>query len=256
MNPNNIISKLKRHHEVYTDDALAKALSVTQSAIAQWKTRGVPKRILVEYSAILSNEDIYTDEIPNEILRKYNIKITGTGEKGKKTDIPIEQGDSPVDANYIIELQKDKIEYLQKELAEKNALIKHKPKERPETLDEVSDMLHDASERWNWVFYKTDKPMSCTRKGIFRNVNPALCKLLGYSEDEMLGKSLLEFIHPDDHKRAVIEMKKSTRDVKLRICKSNGKYCNMNIEAQEFGTNGNTFSIGLITCCDEGCPDL
>ena len=228
------IIKLKNFLKIYTDDALAKALKISPSAVAQWYNRGIPQRFMIEYEEI----------------------ITGTGEKVKTLDIPIEQGDSPVDANYIIELQKDKIEYLQKELAEKNALIKHKPKERPETLDEVSDMLHDASERWNWVFYKTDKPMSCTRKGIFRNVNPALCKLLGYSEDEMLGKSLLEFIHPDDHKRAVIEMKKSTRDVKLRICKSNGKYCNMNIEAQEFGTNGNTFSIGLITCYDEGCPDL
>ena len=161
-----------------------------------------------------------------------------------------------VDVEYIVGLQKDKITYLEKELVEKNALIKRKPKERPKTLDEISDMLHDASERWNWVFYKTDKPMSCTRKGILRNVNPALCKLLGYGEDEMLGKSLLEFIHPDDHKRAVREMKKSTRNIQLRVCKSNGKYCNMYIQAQEFGTNGNTFSVGMLSCCEKGCPDL
>jgi len=228
------IIKLKNFLKIYTDDALAKALKISPSAVAQWYNRGIPQRFMIEYEEI----------------------ITGTGEKGKKTDIPIEQGDSPVDANYIIELQKDKIEYLQKELAEKNALIKHKPKERPETLSEISDMLNDASKQWSWVFYHTDKPMSCTRKGILRNVNPALCKLLGYSEDEMLGKSLLEFIHPDDHKVALEEIKKSTRNIQLRVCKSNGKYCNMNIEAQEFGVNGNTFSVGLITCCEKGCPDL
>jgi PAS domain S-box-containing protein len=188
--------------------------------------------------------------------------LTGKGEPTKKIinipkkDIQIEEGDSPVDANYIIELQKDKIEYLQKELAEKNALIRHTPKTKPETLNEISDMLNDASKQWSWVFYKTDKPMSCTRKGILRNVNPALCKLLGYTEDEMLGKSLLEFVHPDDHKVALEEIKKSTRNIQLRVRKSNGKYCKMNIEAQEFGTNGNTFSIGLITCCEKGCPDL
>ena len=184
--------------------------------------------------------NVYSEEI--QIID--NIKITG-----KDNTMNIE-------AKYIMELQKDKIEYLQKELAEKNALIKHKPKDEPQTLDEISNMLHDASKQWSWVFYKTDKPMSCARKGILRNVNPALCKLLGYSEDEMIGKDLLEFIHLDDHKRAVKEIKKSTREIQLRIRKSNGKYCNMNIEAQEFGTNGNTFSIGLITCCEKGCPDL
>jgi len=184
--------------------------------------------------------NVYSEEI--QIID--NIKITG-----KDNTMNIE-------AKYIMELQKDKIEHLQKELAEKNALIKHKPKDEPQTLDEISNMLHDASKQWSWVFYKTDKPMSCARKGIFRNVNPALCKLLGYSEDEMIGKDLLEFIHLDDHKRAVKEIKKSTREIQLRIRKSNGKYCNMNIEAQEFGTNGNTFSIGLITCCEKGCPDL
>ena len=228
------IIKLKSYLKIYTDDALAKALKISPSAVAQWYNRGIPQRFMIEYEEI----------------------ITGTGEKGKTLDIPIEQGDSPVDANYIIELQRDKIEYLQKELAEKNQLIKHKPKERPETLDEISEMLHDSLKQFSFVFYNSDKPMSCTRKGILRNVNPALCTLVGYTEDEMLGKSLLEFIHPDDHKRALIEMKKSTQNIKLRVRKSNAKYCNMNIEAQEFGTNGNTFSIGLITCCEKGCPDL
>lgn len=82
MNPNNIINKLKKHHKVYTDDALAKALNVTQPAIAQWKSRGVPKRILVEYSVILFNEDFYSDEIP----RYMNlIPVLGIADAGKGT---------------------------------------------------------------------------------------------------------------------------------------------------------------------------
>ena len=83
MNPNNIINKLKRHHKVFTDDALAKALSVTQPAIAQWKTRGVPKRILVEYSVILSNEDVYTNEIPRDMNL---IPVVGIADAGKGID--------------------------------------------------------------------------------------------------------------------------------------------------------------------------
>jgi PAS domain S-box-containing protein len=215
--------------------AISKKSGISRSTLYNW-LNGSPVRDRNLGKLI----DVYGEEI--QIVG--NINIT---EKDSLMNVDVE---------YIVGLQKDKITYLEKELVEKNALIKRKPKERPKTLDEISDMLHDASERWNWVFYKTDKPMSCTRKGILRNVNPALCKLLGYGEDEMLGKSLLEFIHPDDHKRAVREMKKSTRNIQLRVCKSNGKYCNMYIQAQEFGTNGNTFSVGMLSCCEKGCPDL
>jgi len=143
---------------------------------------------------------------------------------------------------------------LGKELAEKNDLVNSKQK-RPSGIKEISDMLHNASEQWSWVFYHTDKPMSCTRKGTLRNVNPALCKLLGYTEDEMLGKNLLEFIHPDDHKRAVIEIKKAERNIKVRVKKSSGNYCMVKITAQEFGVNGHKFSVALITCIQKGCPD-
>jgi len=188
----------------------------------------------------------------DKLINVYSEEIQIVG------NINLTEKDSPmnVDVEYIVGLQKDKITYLEKELAEKNALIKHKPKNKPQTLDEVSDMLSDASKRWNWVFYKTDKPMSCTRKGILRNVNPALCKILGFNEDEMLGKSLLEFIHPDDHDDAIQEINKKTRDITLRVLKSNGKYSMMNIQAQEFGVNGNVFSVGLLTCVKKGCPDL
>ena len=32
----------------------------------------------------------------------------------------------------------------------------------------------------------------------FREVNPALCQMLGYSLDELIGASFLDFVHPDD----------------------------------------------------------
>ena len=226
---NEFLDKLKQICNVRFDKELSIKLNISQHDVGNWRKRGViPKQYL------------------NIIRDKYNLELN---------EQLNDKGVSPMDMNYIIELQKDKIDYLQKELAEKNALIKHKPKERPETLSEISDMLNDASKQWSWVFYHTDKPMSCTRKGILRNVNPALCTLLGYSEDEMIGKNLLDFIHLDDHKRAVREMKKSKRNIKVRVKKSSGNYCMVKITAQEFGVNGHKFSVALITCIQKGCPD-
>ena len=83
MKTNNIINNLKKHLKVYTDDALAKALGVTQPAITQWKTRGVPKRILVKYAVILSNEDTYTDERPREMNL---IPVVGIADAGRGID--------------------------------------------------------------------------------------------------------------------------------------------------------------------------
>lgn len=38
-------------------------------------------------------------------------------------------------------------------------------------------------------------------KGKFNFVNSALCKMIGYSKKELIGKQFAEFIHPDDRKR-------------------------------------------------------
>jgi PAS domain-containing protein len=131
-------------------------------------------------------------------------------------------------------------------LEEKVISLKNSPAQT-DGMNEISDMLDNIINQWDWVFYGTDKPMSCTRNGIFRNVNPALCKHLGYSEDEMVGKSILEFIHPDEHEKTIIEMKKHKRNVALRLLKSNGIYCRMHIKADSFGTDDNSYSIGLLT---------
>ena len=131
-------------------------------------------------------------------------------------------------------------------LEEKVISLKNTPAQTS-GMNEMGDLLDNIINQWDWVFYGTDKPMSCTRNGIFRNVNPALCKYLGYSEDEMVGKSILEFIHPDEHEKTIIEMKKHKRNVELRLLKSNGIYCRMQIKADSFGPNDNPYSIGLLT---------
>ena len=149
----------------------------------------------------------------------------------------------------LIETQQSLIKYMNhriKALEEKVISLKNTPAQI-DGINELGDLLDNIINQWDWVFYGTDKPMSCTRDGILRNVNPALCKHLGYSEDEMVGKNILEFIHPDEHEKAIIEMKKHKRNVELRLLKSNGIYCRMHIKADSFGPNDNPYSIGLLT---------
>lgn len=53
-------------------------------------------------------------------------------------------------------------------------------------------------------------------KGRFRLINPAAQKILGYTEDELLAKSYLDFVHPDDREntiRIVEEKLKTTSEV-------------------------------------------
>jgi PAS domain S-box-containing protein len=41
--------------------------------------------------------------------------------------------------------------------------------------------------------------------GYFRRVSPAVTDLLGWSEEEFLGRPWLEFVHPDDHERTIAQ---------------------------------------------------
>lgn len=59
--------------------------------------------------------------------------------------------------------------------------------------------LRESEERFRRVFEQS--PLGKAMAGLdfhFRAVNPALCAMLGYTEDELVGRSLLDLIHPED----------------------------------------------------------
>ena len=59
--------------------------------------------------------------------------------------------------------------------------------------------LRDSEQRFRRVFEQS--PLGKAMAGLdfrFRAVNPALCAMLGYTEDELIGRSFLDIVHPDD----------------------------------------------------------
>ena len=49
--------------------------------------------------------------------------------------------------------------------------------------------------------------------GYFKRINPSFCRVLGYSEVEMLNTSFVDFIHPDDHEATLAELRKLSTGV-------------------------------------------
>lgn len=202
--------------------------NIPKTSIA--KNSGVTRKTLYN---IIDGKNIREKSL-RKIKRVYEESITKSDDTNLATLIETQQS--------LIKYMDHRIEVLE----EKVISLKNSPAQT-DGMNEISDMLDNIINQWDWVFYGTDKPMSCSREGVLRNVNPALCKHLGYSEDEMVGKSILEFIHPDEHEKTIIEMKKHKRNVELRLLKSNGIYCRMHIKADSFGPDDNPYSIGLLT---------
>lgn len=119
---NDIIKKLKSHFGVFTDTALADKLNVSQPTIASWKNRKIPNHILMQYATILG--DLVQADSDMVANREPKI-ISGAGEKVVVAEQPIhiQKGNKQVDASYIIDLQKDKIESQKKEIARLKTIL-------------------------------------------------------------------------------------------------------------------------------------
>jgi PAS domain S-box-containing protein len=92
-------------------------------------------------------------------------------------------------------------------------------------MDNVKNQLEQAH------FWSISPSLLCIidEKGNFIQANPAWKNILGYAEDELIGKSILNFIHPDDIELTSAEARKIFSGVKTanyenRYCAKDGSY--------------------------------
>ncbi len=68
----------------------------------------------------------------------------------------------------------------------------------------IEDELRKSEAKYRSLIEDAGSGVAVTdMRGRFTYVNKALCKMIGYSEEEMIGKKFYEFLHPDDKKELV-----------------------------------------------------
>ena len=81
-----------------------------------------------------------------------------------------------------------------------------------ETTEKVLANRHLQDDRNRLWTISRDLLLVCTFDGIVTAVNPTATRLLGWSEDEMVGHQLAEFVHPDDLSSTAAEVGKLSQD--------------------------------------------
>ena len=95
---------------------------------------------------------------------------------------------------------------------------------------EAEEALRQSEERFRNVFDKSPLGIALVDPNYrFVSVNAALCRMVGYSEEELVGSSPLEFTHPDDREAAsrfeqsLVKREISFYKMEKRFVKRNGE---------------------------------
>ncbi len=166
----NNLESLKMHFKVDSDGELAEKLDTSYRAIAQWRWKNkIPKWVLRKYDQIISGvgEKVVVAEQPIHI------------QKGKKqVDIRHSKDSTLLDATYIIDLQKDKIEHQAIEIKSlKDALQKKQAESTHWESLEFDYIAETTLIRERFKFGRTIDKVTDLKKQ---------SQVLGYTEDELL----------------------------------------------------------------------
>lgn len=81
---------------------------------------------------------------------------------------------------------------------------------------------------FNFFELSPDVMVIANQNGVFRSVNPATTKLLGYSEEVLTSKPFIDFVHPDDKQITLNEFEKGIKEGKTSINFENRYLCENN----------------------------
>ena len=78
-----------------------------------------------------------------------------------------------------------------------------------DSLETLWSHYNELEQDWEW-FFENSIDMKCIAglDGYFKRVNPAICRLLGFTAEELTSQPLLNFIHPDDVEKTARELEK------------------------------------------------
>jgi PAS domain S-box-containing protein len=93
-------------------------------------------------------------------------------------------------------------------------------------ITELHQLAEERERIWNLSF---DIFCIVDMDGYFKEVNPAFQRILGYADDEVLGKSFIDFLHPEDVAATVAEVQlhttgHNTQDFENRYRCADGSY--------------------------------
>lgn len=83
--------------------------------------------------------------------------------------------------------------------------------------------------------------------GIIKDVNPSLCKMLGYEQSEVLGRNIIEFISPQDRAAVAESMSQdSGRLLEITLIKKDGTMFIAEVEGKSMGLVGSKLRMAAI----------
>ncbi|HEX4172681.1 MAG TPA: PAS domain S-box protein [Acetobacteraceae bacterium] len=120
--------------------------------------------------------------------------------------------------------------------------------------------LRESEERFRRVFEQS--PLGKAMAGLdlrFRSVNPALCTMLGYSEEELVGRSLLDVVHPDDREthgrlgQSLINGSLPQIQVEQRLLRRSGDplWVSVNVAPIRDAEGNSLYTLGVFENIDE-----
>jgi PAS domain S-box-containing protein len=120
--------------------------------------------------------------------------------------------------------------------------------------------LRESEQRFRRVFEQS--PLGKAIAGLdfrFREVNPALCAMLDYTQDELIGRSFLEMVHPDDREncgqmgKALVNGEIPQIQLEERFLRKSGEplWVNLNVGPIRDADGRVLYTLGVIENIDE-----